>query len=327
MTMNRRKALGIGIGGALAAAVGTAQPAAAAGGGSTLPEIYQRETAAAGGSWYSKVSVLDAGGTFQPVISDDADHVIDGASVQKLAVATAILDKVDRGLLAMDQKVTLTSDIILGGTGLYFLQGAYGDQITVAGFLTAMLLVSDNTAVRLCGSLCGTDETNAILAAKGFTYTRVEPGSSPNRFFLGKTTPNEMTDLLTRLVRKTLLSTRSCNFMLGIMRCINGYHDGVRRNMSSEERSRVAVKYGSDDDRRHEVGVMFNTAGAPVIVYGFFADQMFDDMNNYGSTHPAVQAHTALGRAMFDSMAAMPQSLVAGVPTHHVEPFVQSNGN
>ena len=45
-------------------------------------------------------------------------------------------------------------DIILGGTGIYFLQTVYGDNLTIANFLTAMLLVSDNTAVRLCGLVC-----------------------------------------------------------------------------------------------------------------------------------------------------------------------------
>ena len=96
-----------------------------------------------------------------------------------------------------------------------------------------MLLVSDNTAVRMCGRVVPALEINEILAAKGFVHTRVEPVANPNRFYLGTTTPREMHDLLWRLATKTLLSPASCDFLLSITRWLNGYHDGVRRVMSS----------------------------------------------------------------------------------------------
>ncbi|MEV0651249.1 serine hydrolase [Phytomonospora sp. NPDC050363] len=324
MNLNRRKALGLGVGGALAATIGTSAPAAAS--TATLKEAYNAQTAAAGGNWYTKVTKVDAAGTWTSIITDDPDKVIDGASVQKLAVATAVLDKVDRGLLQLDQKVTLSSDLMLSGSGMYFLQTVWGDQITIAGFLTTLLLVSDNTCVRLCGSVCGTDETNAILASKGFTYTRVEPGSGPNRFFLGKTTPNEMNLLLRMLVGGTLLSTRSTNFMVGVLRGLSGYHDGVRRDMSSAERSRVATKYGADDDRRHEAGVIFDSSGRPTLTYAMFADAL-PDSGNYGGTHPAVKAHAVLGRKMFDEVAAVRNLARSAGPSFPIEQFAPSNGN
>jgi beta-lactamase class A len=48
---------------------------------------------------------------------------------------------------------------------------------------------------------------------------------------------------------------------------------------------------------------MFGTDGAPVLVYGFFADGL-GELDNYGATHPAVQAHAVLGRVMFDAIGA-----------------------
>ena len=65
-------------------------------------------------------------------------------------------------------------DIILGGSGIYHLHRVWGDQITVANFLTAMLLVSDNTAVRMCGRLVPALEINEILAAKGKVLQQVD---------------------------------------------------------------------------------------------------------------------------------------------------------
>jgi beta-lactamase class A len=300
---------------------GSGTPAASPiGDGPTLiKETYLREKSRAGGVWHSFVTLAGAGGSQQTVIEDDADAITHGYSVQKLAVATAVLDKIDRGELQLGQKLDLPASLILGGSGIYFLHTVWGDDITIANFLTAMLLVSDNTAVRMCGRVVPALEINEILAAKGFVHTRVEPVANPNRFYLGTTTPREMHDLLTRLANKTLLSARSCDFLLSVTRWVNGYHDGIRRTMSSDERSRVATKYGADYNdlgaSRHEAGIMFGTDGAPVLVYGFFADGL-GDLGNYGSTHPAVEAHAVLGRTMFDVIGS------ATVPTSRARQVV-----
>ncbi|MFC0529455.1 serine hydrolase [Phytohabitans kaempferiae] len=322
--ISRRAALGVTAAAAAVAAGTTGGPAHAFAGGGLrgIAALYARQKAKAGGTWHSHIAALDGTGALTTLVADDADHVIHGYSVQKLFVATAVLDKVDRGQLSLGQKLDLPADIILGGSGIYHLHTVWGDDITVANFLTAMLLVSDNTAVRMCGRVVPALEINEILAAKGFTHTRVEPVANPNRFFLGVTTPRETHDLLRRLADKTLLSPASCDFMLGVTRWVNGYHDGVRRNMSSAERSRVATKYGADFNTlgasRHEAGIMFGTDGAPVLTYALFADGL-SDLDNYGATHPAVQAHAVLGRAMLDSVttAANP----AAKARHTVTPY------
>ena len=308
-SMSRRSALGLGAA-AAAAGVGVSSPAqAAAAGPARIKKVYEREKAKVGGLWHTHIAAVDATGALQPLVEDDADHVTYGYSVQKLAVATAVMDKIDRGLLTLDTKLDLPAGIILGGSGIYHLHRVYGDEITVANFLTAMLLVSDNTAVRMCGRVVPALEINEILAAKGFVHTRVEPVANPNRFYLGTTTPREMHDLLWRLATKTLLKPESCDFLLSITRWINGYHDGVRRVMSSKERERVATKYGADfntlGESRHEVGIMFSPDGVPLLTYAMFAEGL-GDPENYGATHPAVQAHARIGRALFDNLPPVP---------------------
>jgi len=319
--ITRRSAIGLG---AAAAALAFGSPAAAAPGpvkpgpakpvpvkpvpGGPVERIrgaYDLQKARAGGMWHAHIARVNAG-VLETVVADDVDHVTQGYSVQKLAVATAVLDKVDRGELSLGQKLELLGgNFILPGSGIYHLQGVYGDQLTIANFLTAMLLVSDNTAVRMCGRVVPALEVNAILAAKGFVHTRVEPVADPNRFRMGTTTPRELHDLLWRLANKTLLAPASCDFMLRILRWVNGYHDGIRRNMSSNERSRVATKYGADFNTlgasRHEAGIMFGTDGAPVLTYALLAEGL-TEQGNYGATHPAVEAHAVLGRVMFDTI-------------------------
>jgi len=311
----RRGALGLGVG---AAAFALAKPAAAFAEESKEDEPnpferirkhYEMRKAQAGGQWHSHIAMVDSTGQLQTVVDDTADTVTNGYSVQKVAVAMAVMYKVDRGLLSLGQKLDLQASIILGGSGIYHLHGVWGDDITIANFLTAMLLVSDNTVVRMCGRVVPALELNEILAAKGFVYTRVIPVANPNRFFLGVTTPRETHDLLWRLANKTLLSPASCDFLLRILRWVNGYHDGIRREMSSNERSRVATKYGADFNTlgatRNEAGIMFGANGSPLLTYALFANAL-PELDNYGATHPAVQAHAKLGRVMFDALPEPP---------------------
>ncbi|KUL31718.1 serine hydrolase [Actinoplanes awajinensis] len=327
VNFSRRSALGLGAA-AAAATVGVGSPAeAAVSGPAAVKKVYEKQKAKVGGLWHTHMAAVDATGAITPFVEDDADHVTYGYSVQKLAVATAVLDKVDRGELTMGTKVDLQGDIVLDGSGIYFLQGTYGDDLTVAGFLTAMLLVSDNTAVRLCGRLVPALEINQILAAKGFVQTRVIPVANPNRFYLGVTTPREMHDLLWRLATKTLLSPASCDFMLRVTRGLSGYHDGVRRVMSSRERERVATKYGADfnelGESRHEVGIMFDTNGVPLLTYAMFAEGLGDPLN-YGATHPAVEAHAKIGRALIDNLPPTPGATVA--PRSKIQHFKPVSG-
>jgi beta-lactamase class A len=329
--VSRRSALGLGAAAAAIASVGVSSPAEAARSGpARIRSSYEREKSRAGGVWHTHIAAVDSAGALRPIVEDDADHVTEGYSVQKIAVATAVMTKIDRGELTLGTKLDLPASIILGGSGIYHLHRVWGDEITVANFLTAMLLVSDNTAVRMCGRVVPALEINEILAALGFVHTRVEPVANPNRFFLGTTTPRETHDLLWRLANKTLLAPDSCDFLLSILRWLNGYHDGVRRVMSSRERERIATKYGADfnalGESRHEVGVMFDEQGVPLLTYAMFAEGL-GEPENYGSTHPAVQAHSRIGRTLLDNLPATPATMSRSAAPHsRIAPFRPVNG-
>jgi len=93
------------------------------------------------------------------------------------------------------------------------------------------------------------------------------------------------------------------------------------------ERSRVASKYGADFDElgaaRHEAGIMFGRDGAPVLTYALFAEGL-GDLDNFGATHPAVQAHAVLGRTMFDTIDAVTNP--AATARHAVPEFQPVDG-
>ncbi|MFI6866437.1 serine hydrolase [Nocardia sp. NPDC050406] len=287
----------IAAGGLLAARPAAADTPVA---GKAFDVEFQGVSRLAGGRWHCLVTDLSSG-TRVPVVDQDADFLMEGASVQKLAVMTAVLAEVDAGRVRLTDTTTLDADIVAQGSGIFLNQAAFGDRLTVANLLTAMVQVSDNTAVRLLSRFVSGERINEILDGLGFVHTRVEPLPGQQRFYLGFTTPRENNDLLYRLATGTLLSPESTRAALRILTwSAIGYTDGIRRNMSSDERSRFGGKHGASEDRRHETGVMFDENGGPLVVYSFFTDQA-PEPGNYGATNPVVQAHAVLGRLMLDT--------------------------
>jgi beta-lactamase class A len=261
---------------------------------------YQREKTLTGGTWHAYIS-LENGATPMVAVADAPDVKVEAYSVNKIAVATAVLDKVDRGLLTLDQRVDVTAAIVVpGGDGIFSLDHAYPSSVTLGHALANLLTVSDDTAVRLCGLVCPAAELNSILVAKGFPNTQVEPVANPNRFFLGTSTARETHALLRALVAGTLLSPASTAFLLKLLRSPVAFTDGIRRNMSSVERARVATKAGWYANARHEAGVVFDAAGAPLLTYVLFASGQADP-DNVGATHPVLQARARLGRLFLDA--------------------------
>jgi hypothetical protein len=135
--------------------------------------------------------------------------------------------------------------------------------------------------------------------------------ANPNRFFLGRTTPNETHTLLQRLVAGTLLSPTSTDYLLNVLRSLSAFTDGVRLYLSSEERLRVATKAGWFATGRNEAGIMFDTAGKPIVTYALFASGQFagdpeaNNAANFSTTHPALRARAKLGRTMIDAVSRL----------------------
>ncbi|HEY4457521.1 MAG TPA: serine hydrolase [Pseudonocardiaceae bacterium] len=306
--VNRRAALGLGSAAAATTMLGTGSVAAAPLAGSSAEQIassYQAQVQAAGGSWNAYVSLP---GSSTVAVDAASDTVVAAESVNKIAVATAVLDKVDRGLLTLSQTVQVTSDIVISdGDGIFRLDGAYPSTITLGHVLAALLTISDDTAVRLCGLVAPAAEINQILLDKGFAQTQVTPVADPNRFFLGQTTARETHDLLAALVGGTLLAASSTSYLLGLLRSPIAFTDGIRRTMSSDERARIATKAGWLDNVRNEAGVVFDPSGSPQLIYALFANGMPSGADDFGATNPAVRARSLLGRSWLDILDGDPQ--------------------
>ncbi|GAB3008779.1 serine hydrolase [Saccharothrix stipae] len=345
MNINRRFALGLGSVAAASAVLGstagTAQaqtteaewdaliPTTADQARRKIAWKYSALTSRAGGTWSSYIGVADPDGTVKPAVEAEADRVVEAYSVNKIAVAVAVLDKVDRGLITLDQRVEVTQSIVIQDTdGIFGLDGAYPSSVTVGHALAALLTVSDNTAVRLSGLVVPALELNEILRSKGFVHTQVVPVANPNRFFLGTTTPRETFTLLQKLAAGQLLSPASTAHLLKVLRSLTSFTDGIRLNLSSAERLNVATKAGWFNDGRNEAGIVFDAAGKPVITFALFASGQFSgdqaaNADNYSATHPALRARASLGRTLYDSVLR----ITANTPrTYRAQQYKPSNG-
>ncbi|CAM3371879.1 serine hydrolase [Stackebrandtia soli] len=334
MKTSRRSLFGLGIGAAAASVALTPgvasaeEPAVYAAPDATtasrlIDAVYRWHSGRAGGQWNGYVSIAGTGRPTTIAVDDGSDSVLQALSVNKVPVAVAVMDKVDRGLISLSDQVAVTADIIIpDGDGLFRLDGAYPSVITVGHAIANLLTISDDTAVRLCGLVAPAAEINEILVAKGFPNTQVEPVANPNRFYLGTSTPKEMHDFFNALVAGTLLSPESTAFLLNLLRSPVAFTDGVRREMSSNERLRVATKAGWLNDERHEAGIIFDAAGAPVVTYSLWASGQ-GAPDDFGATHPAVAARSRMGRAFMSIVDLLPGVSALSSP---IPPYQPTNG-
>ena len=90
------------------------------------------------------------------VIAFNGDETFAMASTYKVAIATNVLDRVDKGELRLDQLVDVPHDMYVAGEIAIAETFPYpGVQLSVANLIDVMITESDNTATDVCMGLAG----------------------------------------------------------------------------------------------------------------------------------------------------------------------------
>jgi len=90
------------------------------------------------------------------VIAVNGDKAFVMASTYKVAIAAAVLDRVDRGELRLDQMVNITPDMMMiGDAALSDTFVHPGLQLSIANLIEVMITESDNTATDISMGLAG----------------------------------------------------------------------------------------------------------------------------------------------------------------------------
>jgi len=191
------------------------------------------------------------------VIAFNGDETFVMASAYKVAIATAVLDRVDKGELSLDQMVVITPEMmIVGQVALAETFVHPGLQLSVANLIEVMITESDNTATDVSMGLAGGPAAvTEYLRRLGITDFRVDrltgeilrdvfdlPGKAtlevvteayktrpelltiqadPNPAFEADprdhATPLAMLQLLLAIDSGTAISAESREFLLGVM--------------------------------------------------------------------------------------------------------------
>ena len=90
------------------------------------------------------------------VISFNGDETFAMASTYKVAIATKVMDRVDKGELSLDQMVDVPPDMYVAGVVAIAERFPYpGIQFSVANLIYPMITESDNTATDVSMGLAG----------------------------------------------------------------------------------------------------------------------------------------------------------------------------
>jgi beta-lactamase class A len=110
------------------------------------------------------------------VIAFNGDETFVMASAYKIAIVTAVLDRVDKGELSLDQMVEITPEMmIVGQMALAETFVHPGLQLSVANLIEVMITESDNTATdTLMGLAGGPAAVTENLRRLGITDFRVD---------------------------------------------------------------------------------------------------------------------------------------------------------
>jgi beta-lactamase class A len=142
---------------------------------------------------------------------------LSSASIIKVPVLVALLQEVDAGNIRLDESLTLEASDIAEGSGDMQYQPP-GTQYSVLETATKMIIISDNSATNmLIKRLGGISSLNQRFQAWGLTATTIR-NPLPDLGGENTTSPEDMAKLLAAVTQGDLLSLRSRDRLLEIMR-------------------------------------------------------------------------------------------------------------
>jgi len=216
-------------------------------------------------------------------VSIDPARPVQTASVIKLALLLQAFEQIHVGKLKLSQPVVLTKENQVPGSGILAHLDP-GLTLTLKDTITLMIELSDNTATNMLIDVVGLGPTNDMLSRMGlkdtYFYKKVFLPTSDampadqKQFGLGKTTAQEMANLMESIYRCDLGDRELCLDMITMMRR-QQYRAMIPRYLaapdSSEALSPIADKIGMLDAVRNDVALVYTQRG-PVILSIFTYD-------------------------------------------------------
>ncbi|MCC0178929.1 serine hydrolase [Waterburya agarophytonicola K14] len=141
---------------------------------------------------------------------------IASASTIKLPVLVAFFQDLDRGKIRLDEQLTMTKELMAGGSGDMQYQKP-GTKFSALETATKMIIISDNTATNmLIDRLGGMEVLNRRFVTMGLANTKLR-NPLPDLTGTNTSSPEDLGSLLIKIDRGELVSLRSRDRLLHIM--------------------------------------------------------------------------------------------------------------
>lgn len=198
-------------------------------------------------------------------LDNDADRSIASASTIKTLILAAVARALDSGDLSLDQDVTISDEMRVGGSGvLNWLH--HGISLPLRDVAWLMIAVSDNTASNAMIDAVGlgrVHQTAQDLNVPTLELARPFMGRAPtdnkNR---NQVTAKGLTDLLTAIWTDTAASPERCQWMRDL-HADQQHLDRLPRHLP--DGVTYAGKTGSLDGIAHDTGVITGPGGSIAI--------------------------------------------------------------
>ena len=124
------------------------------------------------------VAAQEIGSKETITINGDEQFVM--ASTYKVAIAVALLDRIDKGELKLSDLIDVEQETMVTGDGAIAVNFVHpGIKLSVANLIEPMITLSDNTATDACLKLAGGPEAvNKKMKSIGITELRVDRSTS-----------------------------------------------------------------------------------------------------------------------------------------------------
>jgi beta-lactamase class A len=194
-----------------------------------------------------------------------ADERFPSASVIKVPILAALLAEVEAGRVSLGQTYRLDYADCVEGSGV--LRALHeGLEVTVEDLAHLMIIVSDNSASNILIDLVGLDRIAGHMERWGFREIvlgrKFYDFAARDRGLDNWVSAGELTDMLTRIERRTLLGEPACEKILDIMRK-QQFSDRIPKLLPPD--TVVANKTGSIDGVYHDAAVIYAPAGPLVL--------------------------------------------------------------
>jgi beta-lactamase class A len=220
-----------------------------------------------------------------------ADETFNSASVIKIPILLLAYQMADKGTLSLDERITIRKEDIRGGSGIFRYHDV-GLQPTLRDVLMQMVITSDNTATDIAiAKVGGVDRVNAWLKENGYAdtlrltqttgelfakYAALPQGANRNErtnkdraYWLGEMTPRATGRMLEAIQKETLVSAKSSQEIIRVMRAQQA---GARR-LPHYVSSPIAHKTGDFPPvLANDVGIIYARSG-PIVV-SFFGNEI-----------------------------------------------------